>query len=64
MGRPGHVTAYLYTWDPRARKWCVRDVLDTEAQARAEARLLWKAGAHGIRIDVTQTVVEELRPTQ
>lgn len=58
------MTAYLYIWDPRARKWCVRGVFDTEAQARAEARLLWKAGAAGIKIDVTQTVVEELRPTQ
>lgn len=58
------MTAFLYIWSPGSRQWCARGVFDTEGQARVEARLLWKAGAHGVKIDVIKTVVEELRSTQ
>lgn len=55
------MTAYLYTWDPGERKWLFRGLLPTENAAREKGRLLWAAGAHGVKIDVIQTVVEEKR---
>lgn len=53
--------AYLYTWHRDAQKWEFRAIHKSEADAREEGRLLWKAGAAGIKIDVLQTVVCEKR---
>lgn len=54
-------SAHLYVWDPASDKWCVNDVLPSEEVAREKGRLLWRAGAAGIRVDVTRTVVETKR---
>lgn len=55
------MTAFLYTWDPGSRRWCFNDILNTEDEARAKGRELWRQGVAGIKIDVTKTVVETLR---
>ena len=55
------MTAYLYVWDPVSRQWCFNDLLPTEEAAREKGRLLWRAGAQGIKIDVLMTVVENKR---
>ena len=55
------MSAYLYTWDPQSRQWCFNDILGTEEQAKEKGRLLWRAGAAGIKIDVVKTVVENIR---
>lgn len=57
------MTAYLYVYDPVSRQWCFNDLLPTEEAARDKGRLLWRSGAHGIKIDVIKTVVENIRQT-
>lgn len=57
------MAAYLYVYDPVSRQWCFNDLLPTEEAARDKGRLLWRSGAHGIKIDVIKTVVENIRQT-
>jgi len=56
------MSAYIYTWDPVFKKWCFSKTEPTEDAAKIHARILWKNGAAGIKIDVVTTVVEEKRP--
>lgn len=55
------MTAWLYTFDKKSGQWCFNDLLPTEEAAREKGRLLWRAGAQGIKIDVIKTVVENVR---
>jgi len=56
-------SACLFVWDAGSKQWALRDIENTEAEAREKGRLLWRQGAAGIRIDVQKTVVEEIRPS-
>ncbi len=58
MNAPASELCYVYTWHPGSGNWQFRDVVNGEEAAKEYGRLLWRAGAAGIKIDVTKTIVE------
>lgn len=48
---------YVYTWDTDAQQWLFVDCRESEEEAKILGRILWRAGAKGVKIDALVTVV-------